>query len=71
MRCELKHRGIDVRGDDLRPRSRPMHGPRDNTGAGSSLENAVWLDDRAALGDELRIRFEQKRAHVAVVKRGS
>jgi len=40
-------------------------------GAGSSLENAVWVEDRAALGDKLRIGFEQKRAHVAVVKRGS
>src|SRR5439155_23047713 len=54
LRCELKHRGIDVRGDDLRPRDRPMHRPSDNTGAGSSLENAVWLEERAALGDELR-----------------
>jgi len=48
-----------------------MHGPGDDTGAGGSLENAVWLEERAALGDELRIRLEQQRAHVAVVKRGS
>jgi hypothetical protein len=48
-----------------------MHRPGDNTGAGSSLENAVWLEGRAALSDELRIGFEQKRTHVAVVKRGS
>ena len=68
MPCVLKHRGVDVRGDDLRPRNRPMHRPRDDTGAGGSLKNAVWLEDRATLCDELRIRFEQKRAHVAVVQ---
>ena len=39
--------------------------------AGSSLEDAVWLEGRTALGNELRIGFEQKRAHVAVVKRRS
>src|ERR1700681_3859730 len=30
LRCELKHRGIDVGGDDLHLWSRPMHHPGDN-----------------------------------------
>jgi hypothetical protein len=71
LRRELKHRGIDVCGDDLCPRDCSMHGAGDNTGSGSRLENAVWLEDRAALGDEVRVRFKQKWAHVPVVKRGS
>ena len=48
-----------------------MHRPGDNSGSGSSLENASWLEDRAALGDEVRVRFKQDRAHVPVAKRGS
>src|SRR5437868_8525268 len=68
VRCVGKHRGINVRGDDLRLRRHPMHRPSNNTGTSRSLENAAWMENSAALRHELCVRFEQKRAHVAVVK---
>ena len=69
-RGEFKHRGIDVRGDDLCLRDRSVHRPSDDTSPRTSLKNAVWLEKGAALRDNLRIRLEQE-AHVAVIKCGS
>jgi hypothetical protein len=70
LRRELEDRWVDVGGDDLRLRHRLTHCPGDNAGAGGGLKNALRLEERRALGDELRIGLEQQRAHVAVVKRG-
>src|SRR5207247_3706364 len=62
---------VEVGRDDLRLRYRLIHCAGDDAGADGGFEDAGRLEERHALGDELRIGLEQQRAHVAVVKRRS